>query len=65
MQPLVHLKKCVQFLRCGKGSKDVELIAGKFFIAGQTKATLSYEEAVKELQYESPSDALGAEIISP
>lgn len=47
---------------------QLKLVAGKFFIAEQEASNRDYivinEEAVKKLQYESPMDAIGEEIIS-
>lgn len=46
----------------------LQLMAGKFFEAGQDKINKDYivinEEGVKKLQYDSPSDAIGKEVIS-
>ena len=47
---------------------ELKLKAGKFFVAEQEASNKDYivinEEAVKKLQYESPVDAIGKEIIS-
>jgi putative ABC transport system permease protein len=47
---------------------ELKLVAGKFYTAEQETSNKDYivinEEAVKELQYESPVDAVGEEIIS-
>ncbi len=47
---------------------ELKLVAGKFFMAEQEASNKDYivinEEAVKKLQYESPLDAVGEEIIS-
>ncbi len=47
---------------------DLKLVAGKFYMAEQEASNKDYivinEEAVKALQYESPVDAVGEEIIS-
>ena len=47
---------------------ELKLVAGKFYTAEQETSNKDYivinEEAVKKLQYESPVDAVGEEIIS-
>ena len=47
---------------------ELKLVAGKFYTAEQEASNKDYivinEEAVKKLQYESPVDAVGEEIIS-
>jgi hypothetical protein len=47
---------------------ELKLVAGKFYTAEQEASNKDYivinEEAVKALHYESPVDAVGAQIIS-
>jgi putative ABC transport system permease protein len=47
---------------------ELKLVTGKFFMAEQEASNKDYivinEEAVKKLQYESPMDAVGEELIS-